>query len=295
MTERWPRPRTGLPDGSRILPLAWAGLLVSFSAAGDAGLPVHRPVPGGIAVLPLNLQGEDKPSARFGEREVLVSRDGERWVAVVGLPCTMLPGNYIVSLTGEDLESVSVELGVIPHAPLNDGSDEVDGGAVRSGAPQAPDPASGDVVFNPTLAQAPAVDPEAHSGLIPDFDFRAPVESRRIVRFGPMPSSTGLRCHDYLSFLLAPGSRIYTPAEGRVAAVDRTREHGIRITLAHGGGVVSVLGNLRTALVETGQRLDQGEILGTVGIADGSDSGRLDWAIALNGSRVDPLQFSATP
>ena len=258
-----------------------------------AQVPPHNPVPGGVAVLKLAPVTEPRPEARFGGRDALVMPDGDYWSAVVGLPCDMLPGDYIVSVTREDQDSMNVELGVIPHAPPSHVGTDGDHVGGRTGERTDTPPRA--AVFNASMDEIPPNESGTSAKLTPTFDFRAPVESRDIVEYGRIQGEDGVRCHDYLSFFLAPGSQVYTPALAWVLRVDATREDGIRVVLDHGGGALSVLGNLRAVLVEIGQEVDQGEIIGTVGATDQSDIGRLDWAVSLNDYRVNPLQFSATP
>ena len=62
--------------------------LVVFAVFANPALaaPEHAPHPGGIAVIEVAPGDAPRPIVEFGERRVLVTRDGDRWVAAVGVP-----------------------------------------------------------------------------------------------------------------------------------------------------------------------------------------------------------------
>ena len=276
--------------------LACVALLSTVHA--QAELPQHNPVPGGIAVIPLKMTVADKPVVHFGERPVYVTRDQEGWSAVVGLPCDILPGNYIVTVSGAPQGNSSIELGILPHPPRLPNPDETgsdDYVQDRNSTAALPQWISPRSVVNEAMSRRYEYDHALAEGLAPDFQFRAPVESVYSVDYGKLLVDGSLWCHDYLSFFLPAGSRVYAPAPGVVAGIDATGQGGSRIVVAHGDTVVSILGNLGDIPVKVGQSVEQGEMLGKVGAMAGDQAGRLDWAVALNGYRVDPLQFAAAP
>ncbi len=78
-------------------------LLLALSAA--RALPLQPvPVPGGVAVVALD-PSPQRPQARFGKRRVMVLRDGEGWVAVVGLSLDLSPGIHTLRVTGPDYQA----------------------------------------------------------------------------------------------------------------------------------------------------------------------------------------------
>ena len=62
-------------------------LLLGLSlATGVAAAPDHSPWPGGIAVIDVGPAEAPRPIVEFDERRVLVTRNGDRWMAAVGIP-----------------------------------------------------------------------------------------------------------------------------------------------------------------------------------------------------------------
>ena len=71
---------------SAWLAVAW---LSASHAAPTPELPQANPVPGGVAIMPLNPAADAPPRVRFNGERVMVVRQNNRWHAVVGLPLAL--------------------------------------------------------------------------------------------------------------------------------------------------------------------------------------------------------------
>ena len=82
-------------------------LLLTLFASGASALelPQTSNVPGGVAVIPLTLAGQAMPRAEFRGKQVMVIRDNNRWIAVVGLPLRLSPGDYQLETTADGKKS----------------------------------------------------------------------------------------------------------------------------------------------------------------------------------------------
>jgi len=121
------------------------------------------------------------------------------------------------------------------------------------------------------------------------------VESSYVVPYGKIIHRGRLETHNYVSFLGKPELPVYTPLAATVLKISSSDSNDFTIQLDHGNGIVSMLGHLKTILVETGQKLDQGELLGVTRRMDDIKGGKLDWGLSVNGSLVNPLQFASAP
>lgn len=85
------------------------------------------------------------------------------------------------------------------------------------------------------------------------------------------------------------GTPIVAPAAGVVtlAEPDMYFEGGL-IFLDHGHGMIDVFMHLSEVLVEVGQEVEQGEIIGLVGAGGRATGPHLDWRMYVMGERVDP-------
>lgn len=64
-------------------------------------MPQHEPRPGGIAVIGIDLPASfaDAPLVTFAERRALVLKQGEAWLAVVGIPLDQQAGTVTLHVS----------------------------------------------------------------------------------------------------------------------------------------------------------------------------------------------------
>lgn len=73
------------------------------------------------------------------------------------------------------------------------------------------------------------------------------------------------RFHPGVDIQAAAGSEVRAALAGAVVAVDDSYELGLYCTIDCGGGIEAVYGGLKTCVVQVGQEVDQGQIIGRVG------------------------------
>ena len=73
-------------------------LLTCPVIAGAVSLPRHDPVPGGVAIVPLHVDVAQPPQVHHEGRVLMVVRQGDEWVAVVGLSLTTSPGVHTLTV-----------------------------------------------------------------------------------------------------------------------------------------------------------------------------------------------------
>jgi hypothetical protein len=128
-----------------------------------------------------------------------------------------------------------------------------------------------------------------------------PVSSKDLIRFG---SSFGMRFHPILKVmrphegidLTAPrGTPIYATADGVVIQAGyRTGGFGKKILLDHGYGYRTLYGHCDEVLVQPGQEVKRGEVIGKVGSTGLSKSPHLHYEVHVNGHPVDPINYYTT-
>src|SRR5690606_1633939 len=76
-----------------------AALLMAVAVPAFAALPRSSPVPGGVVVLDLGDASAAAPGAKLQGRRVLVTQDGGRHKAIVGVALSVEPGDYTLEVT----------------------------------------------------------------------------------------------------------------------------------------------------------------------------------------------------
>ncbi|QOC24217.1 M23 family metallopeptidase [Wenzhouxiangella sp. AB-CW3] len=106
--------------------------------------------------------------------------------------------------------------------------------------------------------------------------------SQRILNGNPRAPHWGID-------IAAPtGTPVKAPAAGIVTLTHDMYFSGLTIFLDHGHGLISSFLHLSEILVEEGQRIEQGELIGKVGATGRATGPHLDWRISLGDVRVDP-------
>src|SRR5210317_885362 len=94
----------GLPGLSMTRIEAAALLLCFLPTMSLLAAPDHSPWPGGIAVIDVGPAAAPRPIVEFDERRVLVTKDGDRWMAAVGIPLDAPAGELAIRVnTARDI------------------------------------------------------------------------------------------------------------------------------------------------------------------------------------------------
>ncbi len=128
-----------------------------------------------------------------------------------------------------------------------------------------------------------------------------PISQKDLIRFG---SAFGMRMHPILHKirphngidLTAPyGSEIYATADGIVMQANySTGGYGKRILIDHGFGYKTLYGHCSKFLVEKGQKVKRGELIGLVGNTGLSTRSHLHYEVWVNNKPVDPFNYYAS-
>lgn len=87
------------------------------------------------------------------------------------------------------------------------------------------------------------------------------------------------------------GDPIAAPAAGVVALAEMLQVRGGTVILDHGGGVFSAYNHLESIVVQEGQAVAPGTLLGKMGSTGLSTGSHLHWEIRVGGVAVDPLEW----
>ncbi|MDM5062154.1 peptidoglycan DD-metalloendopeptidase family protein [Aeromonas salmonicida] len=259
-------------------------LLTSQSALAEGFISrlLNHPVPGGVAVVPLG-NGPQAPTVRYQDKPVLVVReDGQRWIAIVGIPLKTPQGTQQLMVNDGRTLSFTV-------TPKHYREQHIKLKNSRQVNPLAEDM----VRINRELAEQTRAyqtfSPTQPSNLL----FDKPVK-------GPLSSPFGLRRffngeernpHSGLDFAVGAGTPIKAPAAGKVILIGNYFFNGNTVFVDHGQGLISMFCHMSKVDVKLGQSLPRGGIVGRVGATGRATGPHMHWNVSLNDTRVDPAIF----
>lgn len=87
------------------------------------------------------------------------------------------------------------------------------------------------------------------------------------------------------------GTPIIAPAEGVVSFSGPYGGYGNTVIVFHGYGISTLYAHAEDLLVRTGQRVNRGDVLATVGSTGRSTGAHLHYEVRVNGIQVDPRKY----
>lgn len=260
--------------------------LFLLPALAEAGaLPRASAVPGGIAIVELG-PSEEKPSAVFLDRPIMVKSTDSGWVALVGLPLSTRPGTQSLRVESVEGRRATLNFKVVEkqyeeqHITLKN---------KRMVNPYAKDlerirkeQARSREAFTSWDGQRSA-----------QLDFLLPVEGRLSGSFGKRRffNEQPRAPHSGLDIAAAAGTEVVAPAAGRVIETGNYFFNGNTVFIDHGEGLVTMYCHLDSIAVENGQEVGQGELIARVGMTGRVTGPHLHWSVSLNNTRIDPALF----
>jgi murein DD-endopeptidase MepM/ murein hydrolase activator NlpD len=262
-------------------------LLCALPALADDSFVVPRvsAVPGGVVTIKLAGTPEDPPTVAFNGRPVMVVRQADQWLAILGIGLGIEPGDYHVDVKqsggGEQqvpfvvkpkeyrVQELKVDPGKVNLSPENEARVKSEGAKVR-------------------LA-LDAFTPGAPSTL----RLSQPVPGVRQDSFGKRRVFNGesRNPHSGMDIGAPTGTPVKAPLAGRVVDVGSYFLNGNNVIIDHGLGLATMYCHLSKISVEVGQELKRGDVLGEVGATGRVTGPHLHWGVSLNGAMVDPALF----
>ncbi len=254
--------------------------------AGAGALTLDQtPVPGGIATIRLP-DDVDPATVRYRERRVLVTRQDDRAIAVVGLALGAKTGtHYLVARTHSD-KPLKLSFQV------SDKAYETQHITIKDKRKVNPEKRDLERIGREQKQIKAALRNWSDTDTV-SLEFLKPVD-------GPTSSPFGLRRffneqprkpHSGLDIAAPEGAPIRAPAPGTIINTGDYFFNGNTVFIDHGQGLVTMYCHMSRIDVETGQRVAAGEVIGAVGMTGRVTGPHLHWGVSLNDSRVDPLLF----
>ena len=270
--------------------LALLGVLcVSPAFAGAFVAPRVSGVPGGVVTFKLAGPADRLPAVAFNGRPVMVVRQQDSWLAILGIGLSIEPGEYHVDVLELGGGEQKLPFTVKP----------------KTYSVQQLKVAPGQVNLSPENEARVAKEQEKVRAALDSFSAAAPatlrldqpVPGRRSSSFGlrRMFNGESRNPHSGMDIAAPTGTPIKAPLAGRVVDVGSYFFNGNNVVVDHGQGLLTMYCHLSKIRVEVGQELKRGEVLGDVGATGRVTGPHLHWGVSLNGAMVDPALFLPPP
>jgi murein DD-endopeptidase MepM/ murein hydrolase activator NlpD len=141
---------------------------------------------------------------------------------------------------------------------------------------------------------APAAPTQPHAGAPPaPGQLVTPVVGPLTSSFGPRihPITRRAQHHSGVDFGAPSGTPIQSAAAGTVTFAGERGSYGNLVIVDHGGGVETRYAHQRDIAVRAGQRVEAGQLLGTVGSTGRSTGPHLHFEVRRDGQAVNPLPW----
>ena len=227
-------------------------LCLAFNAHADSYITrtLNKPVPGGVAVVDLG-PAAAAPKATYQGKPVLVVKEQDNWLAIVGIPLTVKPGNERISSGGRTLPFI-VGFKKYPEQRIT----------LKNKSQVNPAPAQLKRIEGELAVQLKAYrsfSPNLPSNLVLDKPVNGPLSSK----FGVRRFFNGeeRNPHSGLDFAVPAGTPIKTPANGKVILVGNYFFNGNTVFVDHGQGFISMFCHMSKIDVKVGQQLVRGAVV----------------------------------
>jgi murein DD-endopeptidase MepM/ murein hydrolase activator NlpD len=100
-----------------------------------------------------------------------------------------------------------------------------------------------------------------------------------------------LALHPGVDLAEAYGAEIHAAAAGRVVHAGPAGGYGIMVEIDHGNGLATRYAHMSDVLVEEGQQVDKGAVLGKLGSTGRSTGPHLHYEVRVDGEPVDPERY----
>lgn len=263
-------------------------LLLLFSGvAGAVTLPQQSAVPGGVVVIKLeNDSAGETPQATYNDRPLMVIRQENGWHAVVGIPLSAKVGTQRIE------QQTAAGKTITHHFEIKDKAYKTQHLTItnkRKVNPNAED-------MKRIIREKTRITKALRHWSARDVErltFIAPVEGHHSSSFGLRRffNRQPRKPHSGMDIAAPKGTPVVVPAAGIVINTGDYFFNGNSVFIDHGQGLITMYVHLDKITVNEGDRLERGDVLGTVGETGRVTGPHLHWGVSLNDARVDPALF----
>lgn len=247
-------------------------------------LPQQSAVPGGVVIVPVAGGANAKPFVQYNKQQVMVLKQNEQWLAVVGVPLSAKIGSQILTVKSAG-KTTKISFVIADKAYPTQYIEIKDDGKVNPNNYDMKRINREKVAINAALEHWTEGDVE--------LNFAWPIEGRVSGLFGRRRVFNGQprKPHSGMDIAAPTGTEIHAPANGIVRNTGNYFFNGNTVFIDHGQGLVTMFCHMNKIGVKAGQIIKQGDVIGTVGMTGRVTGPHLHLGVSLNDTRVEPRLF----
>jgi murein DD-endopeptidase MepM/ murein hydrolase activator NlpD len=183
-----------------------------------------------------------------------------------------------LNIRNELIEKIIGSIGI--KIPQNEDSDEKHRGGLFI---EQPDTETDDLLYKT----------DQYLDTIRSLPLGTPVQGNITSRFGKRkdPLNKKSAFHPGVDIRGKRGEKIYATADGVVIKSYRNGGYGNYVTIDHGNGYTTSFAHMKKYLVQKGDRVERGQVIGLVGNTGRSTGPHLHYEIALDDKVINPYKF----
>ncbi|MDH5572974.1 MAG: peptidoglycan DD-metalloendopeptidase family protein [Gammaproteobacteria bacterium] len=261
---------------------------LSFNTLAE-DFPKSSSVPGGIAIIQLDVLDSTKPEVFYKKNRVMVRKNTTHWEAIVGIPLSAKPGIHKLSIHNADSKIIHTEFSISDKSYAEQ--------RLKIKNKRMVNPNANDlkrinkeksIIVNAlkTWNEREAV----------DMSFILPVDGRLSSPFGLRRyfNDQARNPHSGLDVAAATGTPVKAPADGTILATGNFFFNGNTVFIDHGQGLITMYCHMNKISIQQGAIVKQGDIIGEVGETGRVTGPHLHWSVSLNDARIEPELFLDT-
>ncbi len=239
-------------------------------------------VPGGIAWITLPAHSEISPKIMYQKRRVLVLRQEQGWVALVGIPLNSKTGMHSV---------VDQQTGEYYSFRVKNKKYKTQRLRIKNKRKVTPNRQDLQRIQREREQILTALKTSWQITSTSPLPLMQPVEGRYSSPYGLRRYFNGQRRspHKGLDIAAPLGTAVVAAAAGKVILTGHYFFTGKTVFIAHGQGVVTLYGHLNSIAVDSEQTVKKGQIIGRVGKTGRATGPHLHWGVSLNNTMIDPM------
>lgn len=243
--------------------------------------PIHKPVPGGIAVVNLNLT--KKPTVKYNNKKIMVRWDGVDWQAIIGLSLKTKKGKHKLKII-----SPKGKISYINFS-TKDKQYQKQYIKIKNKGMVSLSPDNLTRAINDKKISKKAFKTWLENNNV-KLNFILPVDGRVSGRFGLKRffNNKPRKPHSGIDIAAPTGTQIKSPADGTVIATGNFYFNGNVVFVNHGQGLITMFCHMSKINVSKNQKINKGDKIGEVGETGRVTGPHLHFSVSLNDARIDP-------